>query len=97
MKPVVAILNRSHGALTDMPAPMDTSETGRIGVCSLDVYEQSTTLFFEHPHLKLSRILTVKPLIKIATVLVREHQAFSTKEALNTDSRNDVDECQHLS
>jgi len=84
MKPGVVIVNTSRGALIDTPALIDALEVGRIGGCALDVYEGEHDLFFRASTLEVIRDNAFKRLIKLPNVLMTGHQAFLTKEAVNT-------------
>ena len=84
MKKGVFIINTSRGKLIDTQALIDGLKSGKIGAAGLDVYEEETSLFFEDYSEEIIHDDTLSTLISMPNVLVTSHQAFLTKEALNS-------------
>lgn len=84
MKKGVFIINTSRGKLIDTQALIDGLKSGKVGAAGLDVYEEETSLFFEDFSEEIIHDDTLSTLISMPNVLVTSHQAFLTKEALNS-------------
>lgn len=91
MKRGVMIVNTGRGKLLDTKALIDGLKSGHVGAAGLDVYEEESDYFFEdksmHPITDdlLARLLT------FPNVLVTSHQAFFTKEALDSIAQTTLD------
>jgi D-lactate dehydrogenase len=84
MKDGVMIVNTSRGALVDTAAVIDALKTGKVGRLGLDVYEEESDIFFED---RSEEVLTDDLLSRLLTfpnVLITGHQAFFTREALES-------------
>lgn len=84
MKKGVIILNTSRGRLVDTQALIDGIRSEKIGAACLDVYEEESDVFFEDHSSVIIRDDTLLRLISLPNVIVTSHQAFLTKEALNS-------------
>lgn len=91
MKKGVVILNTSRGLLIDTDALINGIKEKRVGAACLDVYEEESEFFFEDfsGHIVQDDILT--RLIAMPNVIVTSHQAFLTKEALESIAETTVD------
>jgi D-lactate dehydrogenase len=84
MKPGVMLINTSRGGLLDTAAVIAALKSEQIGHLGLDVYEEEEGVFIEDLSLRgydddhLARLMTMP------NVLVTSHQAFLTREALDT-------------
>jgi len=84
MRPGVMLINTGRGALVDTPAAIEALKKGKLGSLGIDVYEEESALFF--------RDLSNRPilddvfmrLLTFPNVLVTGHQAFFTREALES-------------
>ena len=109
MKRGVVIVNVSRGGLVDALAVQRALKSGQIGGLAMDVYENEQSFFF---HDCSDQVLTDDVLAGLLTypnVIITAHQAFLTKEALETiasttlqnliDATNGVDsdtECKYV-
>ena len=84
MKPEVLIVNTSRGKLIDSEALLAALNEKRIGGAALDVYEEETDLFFEDNSDKLITDDTLSLLVSRPNVLITSHQAFFTREAMQS-------------
>ena len=91
MKKGVFVINTSRGQLIDTHALIEGLKNGIIGAAGLDVYEEETTLFFEDFSSEIIPDDTLTRLISMPNVIVTSHQAFLTKEALNSIAKTTVD------
>lgn len=80
----VILINTSRGKLVDTAALVSAIETGRVGGCGIDVYEDETKLFFRDLSNDVVRDDTFQRLITFPNVVVTGHQAFFTREALRS-------------
>lgn len=84
MKKSVMIVNTGRGKLIDTKALVQALKSGSIGFAGLDVYEEEEGIFFEDKSETgisddcLARLLT------FPNVFITAHQAFLTKEALQS-------------
>ena len=84
MKTGVMLINTSRGALLDTVAVIEALKSGKIGYLGLDVYEEEEEIFFEdRSGLILSDDVFAR-LLTFPNVIVTGHQAFFTREALET-------------
>ena len=84
MKKGVYIINTSRGQLINTQSLINGLKSGRIGAAGLDVYEEETALFFEDYSDEVIQDDTLSTLISMPNVIVTSHQAFLTREALET-------------
>ena len=84
MKQGVYIINTSRGQLIDTAALIEGLKSGKVGAAGLDVYEEETSLFFEDFSEEIIQDDILSTLISMPNVLVTSHQAFLTREALNS-------------
>ena len=84
MKPETLIVNTSRGKLIDSEALLAALNEKRIGGAALDVYEEETDLFFEDNSYKLITDDTLSLLVSRPNVLITSHQAFFTREAMQS-------------
>ncbi len=83
MKPGIAIINTSRGALIDTGDVIEALKTGHIAYLGIDVYEQEEKLFFKDLSGSIIEDDTIQRLMSFPNVLVTGHQAFFTQEALS--------------
>ena len=84
MKPETIIVNTSRGKLIDSEALLTALNEERIGGAALDVYEEETGLFFEDNSDRIVTDEVLSLLVSRPNVLITSHQAFLTKEALQS-------------
>lgn len=84
MKPETIIVNTSRGKLIDSEALLTALNEKRIGGAALDVYEEETGLFFEDNSDRIVTDEVLSLLVSRPNVLITSHQAFLTKEALQS-------------
>lgn len=87
MKPGVVLLNTSRGGLVDTAALLDGIKSRRIGAACMDVYEEEADVFFEDRSGDILQDDNLARLLSMPNVLVTSHQAFLTREALDTIAR----------
>ena len=84
MKDGVMLINTSRGALIKTTDVIQALYAGKIGYLGLDVYEFEKGLFFEdHEHDAIKDNL-LEELMRFEQVLVTPHQAYLTREALQS-------------
>lgn len=91
MKKGVVILNTSRGLLIDTDALINGIKEKRVGAACLDVYEEESEFFFEDFSGHIVQDDTLTRLIAMPNVIVTSHQAFLTKEALESIAETTVD------
>lgn len=84
MKPGAMLVNTSRGALIDTPALIQALKTGHLGYVALDVYEEESDLFFEDLSSEVIQDDVFARLLTFPNVLITAHQAFFTREAMET-------------
>lgn len=84
MKPETLIVNTSRGKLIDSEALLNALNEKRVGGAALDVYEEETDLFFEDNSDRIVTDEILSLLVSRPNVLITSHQAFLTKEALQS-------------
>ena len=84
MKPDTLIVNTSRGKLIDSEALLNALNEKRIGGAALDVYEEETDLFFEDNSDRIVTDEILSLLVSRPNVLITSHQAFLTREALQS-------------
>lgn len=85
------IINTSRGKLIDTQSLITGLKSGRIGAAGLDVYEEETDLFFEDFSDEIIKDDTLSNLISMPNVLVTSHQAFLTREALDSIAKTTLE------
>lgn len=91
VKPDVMLINTSRGALIDTQAVVRALKEGRIGYLGLDVYEEEADLFFEDLSTRVIQDDVFSRLLTFPNVLVTGHQAFFTRNALESIARQTLD------
>lgn len=84
MKDDVIIVNTSRGALIDAEELITAIKTHKVGGAALDVYEEERALFFEDRSDTVIQDDVIARLLSMPNVIVTSHQAFLTKEALES-------------
>jgi len=84
MKSGVVIINTGRGALIDSKALIDGLKNSKIGGAALDVYEEEENLFFRDLSNEVLQDDILARLLTFPNVLITSHQAFLTKEALQS-------------
>jgi len=83
LKKGVIIINTSRGGLIDTDALVSGLQSGIIGGCGLDVYENEERYFFQDWSGKAVEDSTLVTLIGSNRVVLTAHQAFFTREAID--------------
>jgi len=78
------IINASRGGLIESKALLAGLKSGQIGALGLDVYEEESDLFFQDYSDRVIQDDVITRLSTFPNVLITAHQAWFTKEALNT-------------
>lgn len=84
MKPGVMLINTSRGAVVDTRAVIQALKSGHLGYLGLDVYEEEGELFFEDLSETVIDDDIFMRLTTFPNVLITGHQAFFTREALES-------------
>jgi len=84
MKSGVMLINTSRGGLIDTPAVIQGIKSGKIGYLGIDVYEQEDELFFQDLSDTVIQDDTFQLLQSFSNVVITAHQAFFTRNALET-------------
>lgn len=84
MKDGVYIVNTSRGALINTEDLLEAIKEEKVAGAALDVYEEEADFFFEDVSDIAIRDDVLKLLLATTNVLVTSHQAFLTKEALES-------------
>ncbi len=87
MKDGAILLNTSRGGLVDTSALIEGIKSHKIGAACMDVYEEEADVFFEDRSEDILQDDRLARLLTLPNVLVTSHQAFLTKEALDTIAR----------
>lgn len=87
MKPGAMLINTSRGALIDTKAVIAGIKAEKIGYLGIDVYEQEDNLFFEDLSDTVIQDDEFQHLQSFSNVVITAHQAFFTKEALESIAR----------
>lgn len=87
MKPGVMLINTSRGPLIDTQAVIQALKSGHIGSLGLDVYEEEADLFFEDLSNQVIQDDVFTRLLTFPNVLITAHQAFFTRNALESIAR----------
>jgi D-lactate dehydrogenase len=91
MKDGVYILNTSRGALIDSQALLAALKSRKVSGAGLDVYEEETEIFYEDYSDMIIDDDTLALLVSLPYVIITSHQAFFTKEALETIAQTTLD------
>jgi len=83
-KPGVMLINTSRGAIIDTSAVIEGLKSGHIGYLGLDVYEEEGDLFFEDLSNLVLQDDVFARLLTFPNVLITGHQAFFTRNALQS-------------
>lgn len=84
MKPGAMLVNTSRGGLIDATAVIAGLKEKKLGGVALDVYEEESGVFFEDLSEQIIQDDVLSRLMTFPNVLVTSHQAFFTREALET-------------
>lgn len=84
MKPGVVLINTSRGGLIDTQAIIKGLKVQKVGYLGLDVYEEEGDLFFEDLSGVVIQDDVFMRLLTFPNVLVTAHQAFFTRNALQS-------------
>jgi len=91
MKNGVVLINTSRGALIDTKAVIKALKSGRVSALGLDVYEEEADLFFEDLSSNVIQDDIFARLLTFPNVVITGHQAFFTKEALDSIALTTLD------
>jgi D-lactate dehydrogenase len=86
MKRGAMLVNTSRGAVIDTQAVINGLKSGQIGSVALDVYEEEGDYFFEDLSEKVISDDILARLLTFPNVLITGHQAFFTRDALESIS-----------
>jgi len=78
------LINTSRGGLVDTEAVIEALKSGQLGGIAIDVYEQEASLFFKDLSSTVIADDLIQRLVSFPNVIVTGHQAFFTREALET-------------
>mmetsp|Transcript_76401 Transcript_76401/g.111891 ORF Transcript_76401/g.111891 Transcript_76401/m.111891 type:complete len:343 (+) Transcript_76401:123-1151(+) len=84
MKKGVVIINVSRGALVDAVALQEALKSGQVGGLAMDVYENEQSYFFKDCSDQVLTDDVLANLLTFPNVIITAHQAFLTREALET-------------
>lgn len=84
MKEGVTLINTSRGACVKTVDLIEALESGKLGAYGADVYENEQGLFFHDFSDKIFEDPLLDKLLSFSNVLLTPHQAFATKETLNS-------------
>ncbi len=84
MKRGAMLINTSRGALIDTMAAIDALKDERLGSLGIDVYEEESDFFFRDLSEQVLRDDLLARLLTFPNVLVTSHQAFFTREAVES-------------
>eukprot|EP00292_Cryptomonas_paramecium_P008014 CAMPEP_0113725522 /NCGR_PEP_ID=MMETSP0038_2-20120614/39802_1 /TAXON_ID=2898 /ORGANISM="Cryptomonas paramecium" /LENGTH=338 /DNA_ID=CAMNT_0000655785 /DNA_START=47 /DNA_END=1063 /DNA_ORIENTATION=- /assembly_acc=CAM_ASM_000170 len=84
MKPGVVIINTSRGALVETAAAVEGLDQRIIGGLAMDVYENESSYFFKDCSDQIMDDVAFSRLLTYPNVIITGHQAFLTREALQT-------------
>jgi lactate dehydrogenase-like 2-hydroxyacid dehydrogenase len=76
------LINTSRGKLIDTEAVIESLRKKRLGSLGIDVYAEEEKLFFKDLSEMIIDDDTISRLIALPNVLITDHQAFLTREAL---------------
>src|SRR5262245_46451703 len=78
------LINTSRGGLVDTEAAIEALKSGQLGGIAIDVYEQEASLFFKDLSSTVISDDVIQRLVSFPNVIVTGHQAFFTRDALET-------------
>lgn len=84
MKTGVMLINTSRGGLIDTVAVTDALKSGKVGYLGLDVYEEEADIFYEDMSATIIEDDVFMRLLTFPNVLITGHQAFFTRDALES-------------
>lgn len=84
MKRGALLVNTSRGGLVDTEAAIEAVKSGQLAGLAIDVYEQEEGLFFRDLSSSIIPDDVIQRLMAFPNVIVTGHQAFFTREAINT-------------
>jgi len=84
MKDRVMIINTGRGKLINTAALIDGLKSKKIGFAGLDVYEEESNIFYEDRSNHVINDDVLARLLSFNNVIVTSHQAFFTKEAMES-------------
>jgi len=90
MKSGAILINTSRGGLVDTTAAINGLKSKQLGGFALDVYEEETGVFFEDLSQQVVQDDVLSRLLTFPNVLVTSHQAFFTREALETIAQTTI-------
>ncbi len=90
MKDGAMLINTSRGALVDARALIDALKARHLGGVALDVYEEEGDLYFRNLSDEVIPDDVFERLLTFPNVLVTAHQAYFTREALQTIAETTV-------
>jgi D-lactate dehydrogenase len=96
MKDGVILVNTSRGGLVDTQALLDGLAKNKFGGVALDVYEEEDDYFFEDRSNDNISDLDLVHLTSYRNVILTSHQAFFTREAMETIARITLDNAEHF-
>jgi D-lactate dehydrogenase len=84
MKNNIMLINTGRGKLIDTKALIDALKSKKIGFAGLDVYEEENEYFFEDFSGSVISDDTLARLLTFNNVIISSHQAFFTREAMES-------------
>jgi D-lactate dehydrogenase len=84
LKQCAMLINTSRGGLIDTNAVIKSIKTGQVGYLGIDVYEEEEALFFQDLSDTIIQDDTFQLLQSLPNVLITAHQAFFTRNALQS-------------
>ncbi|MBU2783721.1 2-hydroxyacid dehydrogenase, partial [Acidithiobacillus caldus] len=84
MRPGAMLINTSRGGLIDTKALIDALKGRHVGAVGLDVYEEEADIYFRDHCDDIVCDDTFERLLTFPNVIVTGHQAFFTREAMET-------------
>lgn len=91
MKQGAVLINAARGGIVNTLDLITYLKNGKLGGACIDVYEKEKDLFFKNYKNQEITDLTYLELAKLDNVLITAHQAFLTKEALESIAKITVD------
>jgi D-lactate dehydrogenase len=84
MKSGAVIINTSRGALIHTDSLIEGLLGGKLGGAGLDIYEEEAEYFFEDKSNDIIQDEELARLLSLPNVLITSHQAFFTREAMQS-------------
>lgn len=78
------LINTSRGGLVDTDAAIEALKSGQLGGMAIDVYEQEANLFYRDLSSAVIPDDVIQRMVSFPNVILTGHQAFFTREALET-------------